>query len=209
MAPPPGNGAEQVESARLWHGRHRCGRQHRKDETMPGGKGAGPRVSRMLEARSVPGCRFVVVDDAHASGGEPLYELSGFSTVGLYGALIDRVAMEVGVDARLIRAIMYMETTHGYYDRLVSWANKNNSVLPMNVNVTYWGDVFGSRDDLKDPYKNIRAGAEMLFRIRANLPAGASVAQIATLYNNINAHVVSRYGARVQKIYGQQPWVKK
>ena len=79
----------------------------------------------------------------------------------------------------------------------------------MNVNVAYWGDTFGTRKELQRPYENIRAGGMILQRIIANLPANASVSQIATLYNNINASKVSNYGARVQKIYEAKPWVKK
>ena len=49
----------------------------------------------------------------------------------------------------------------------------------------------------------------MLFRIRNYLPPGSPVSHVATLYNNINAQQVSEYGARVQKIYETQPWLKK
>jgi hypothetical protein len=58
---------------------------------------------------------------------------------------------------------------------------------------------------MKDPEKNIRAGVEMIDRIKANLP-GASIEAIATLYNNINARSVSNYGMRVKQIYAEQPW---
>ena len=79
----------------------------------------------------------------------------------------------------------------------------------MNVNVQYWGDTFGSRKDLLKPYENIKAGAEILRRIIANLPKDASINQIASLYQNINATAVSNYGARVQKIYESKPWIKQ
>jgi hypothetical protein len=117
------------------------------------------------------------------------------------------VAQETGVPGRLIRAIMYIETTHGYYDAPLALIGENKSILPMNVNVDYWGDAFGSRAALNDPYENIRAGAEILRRIIANLPREASVRQIATLYNNINAESVTDYGARVDEIHAQQPWL--
>lgn len=41
------------------------------------------------------------------------------------------------------------------------------------------------------------------------MPANASVEEIATLYNNINAKKVSEYGARVKAIYDEKPWVVK
>ncbi len=153
-------------------------------------------------------CKFVVLDNQNANGAEPLYEISAFSSVLRYSAQIDRVAQEVGIEPRLIRAIMYMETTHGYYDAPLSLIGENKSILPMNVNVEYWGSVFGDRKAMNDPYKNIKAGAEILKRIISNLPPAASIRQIATLYNNINAHTVNNYGARVEKIYAAQPWLK-
>lgn len=160
-------------------------------------------------AKDQTGCRFVVKENARASGAEPIYELSAFSEVSRHSATIDRVSKETGVEARLIRAIMYVETTHGYYDAPLSWFDKNKSILPMNINVDYWGSSFGSRKDLQDPYNNITAGAKMLSRIQANLPRDAPVSHVATLYNNINATQVSDYGLRVSKVYDSEPWKKR
>jgi hypothetical protein len=150
---------------------------------------------------------FFVADNPTASGEQPFYELPTMSPVNSYSTLIDKIAVEKNVDARLIKAIMYMETTHGYYDAPLSLVGKNKSILPMNINVEYWGDTFGSREDLLNPEKNIRAGAEMINRIEANLPPGAPIEKIATLYNHINAGCVNNYGARVRKIYDDQPWL--
>ena len=119
------------------------------------------------------------------------------------------MAKEKGVDANLVKAIMYMETTHVYYDAILELFNKNKSILPMNINVDYWGSTFGSREELKNPEKNIEAGVEIVDRIKKLLPANASVEEIATLYNNINAKKVSEYGARVKAIYDEKPWVVK
>lgn len=131
-----------------------------------------------------------------------------FSDVNRYSSLIDKVASESGVDALLIRSIMYMETTHGYYDAPLSLIGQNKSILPMNVNVEYWGTIFGDRKALLELYVNIKAGAEILKRIISNLPQDASIRQIATLYNNINATFVNNYGARVERIYKSQPWLR-
>ena len=158
--------------------------------------------------QSLTSCRFVVSENRKADGSEPFYELASASEVDRHSALIDFAAKKTGVDGRLIRAIMYMETTHGYYDAPLSWVGKNKSILPMNINAAYWGTTFGSRTDLEKPAENIMAGAEMLKRIIANLPKGASVREIATLYNNLNATTVSSYGARVESIYKAEPWKK-
>lgn len=155
-----------------------------------------------------PSCFFVLSGNAKASGAEPIYELAAFSEVNRHSALIGKIANETGVDARLISAIMYMETTHGYYDAPLALFGKNKSILPMNINVEYWGNAFGDRAALSKPEANIRAGATLLGRIQAHLPANAPVSHTATLYNKINAHQVSDYGMRVQAIYGSQPWLK-
>jgi hypothetical protein len=168
---------------------------------------AGSRKAAMINP--ISGCQFVLGGNAAVKGDEPVYELSAFSAVNRHAALIARVGREMRVDPRLISAIMYMETTHGYYDAPLSWFGQNKSILPMNINVEYWGSTFGTRESLKDPETNIRAGTEMIFRIQNYLPLGAPVSHVATLYNNINASQVNEYGARVQKIYETQPWVKK
>lgn len=159
--------------------------------------------------KNIKTCQFKVSPNSKADGSEPIYELSAFSAVAKNAADIDRVAKETGVDATLIRAIMYMETTHGYYDAPLSFFGANKSILPMNVNVEYWGDTFGTREDLHKPYENIKAGATILKRIIANLPKGSDIEQIASLYQNINATIVSNYGARVRKIYDSKPWASK
>lgn len=150
---------------------------------------------------------FTVSDNPNANGDAPFYESVKYSQVNTYSAIIEKVAAEKNVDPRLVKAIMYMETTHGYYDALISWTGRNKSILPMNINVEYWGNTFGTRQELQDPEKNIRAGVEMIYRIQANMP-GKPIEKIATLYNNINAVMVSNYGMRVKKIYQEQPWLK-
>ncbi len=148
----------------------------------------------------------MVTGNPKASGDAPWYEASSQSMVDTYSGYIDIAAFESKVEPRLIRAIMFMETTHGYYDAPLDLIGKNKSIRPMNLNVDYWGDTFGTREEMKDPLKNIRAGAEMLRRIISNMPPGSSIEQIATLYNNINATTVNNYGMRVKKIYDDKPW---
>ena len=103
---------------------------------------------------------------------------------------------------------MYLETTHGYYDKIISPFNLNDSILPMNINTTFWGDTFGTRNSLKEPYNNIKAGALLIKGIEISLDPNTSIAKIASLYNNLKATKVSDYGARVAKIYEEKPWEK-
>ena len=152
------------------------------------------------------GCSFKLSANPNANGEAPGYEIGAFSTVNEYSDFIDDIAPNLGVDANLIKSIMYMETTHGYYDSAISWTGLNKSLLPMNINVSYWGDAFGTREMLSDPYMNIIMGASMIRSIQANLPGTATVSRIGTLYNNVNATQVSDYGARVSSIYRNRSW---
>ena len=168
-------------------------RMHPKEDAQKG-------PSRKQCVLNGGGCNFSVAENPNADGSAPLYEIGGFSPVDDYALTIEMSASAFGVDPKLISSIMYMETTHGYYDALLSPFGLNKSILPMNINVNYWGDAFGSREFLSNPHHNIWAGAKMLSSIQANMP-NASVAQMATVYNNVNATRVSDYGARVSAIY--------
>ena len=141
-----------------------------------------------------------------ANGSKPFYEISAFSKVQEYDSYIIIASGRYAINPNVLRAIMYMETTHGYYDAPFNLLGINQSILPMNVNVEYWGDTFGSRSELSDPYKNILAGADLIHRIQKNMRYPYSIDQLATLYNNINAHKINNYGARVKNIYYNKSW---
>ena len=128
------------------------------------------------------------------------------SGVSGWGKQIEAAATLAGVDPDLLRSVLYVETTHGYYDAPLDWIGINKSIRPSNINVDYWGDMFGTRAQLHNLDVNIQAGANMLGLIQLNVAPGASVADIATLYNNINAVQVSNYGARVQAVYDAKLW---
>ena len=103
---------------------------------------------------------------------------------------------------------MYVETTHGWYDTIPDLMGVNKSILPMNVNVQYWGDTFSvTRKSLHDPFTNIITGASIIRGIQQNLPPNSSVPEVATLYNNLRALKVSDYGARVEHVYSTRPWL--
>jgi Transglycosylase SLT domain len=99
-----------------------------------------------------------------------------------------------------------LETTQGPYDREDFGFEK--TIHPMNVDAEYWKDLGFSREDLRDPEKNIQAGVKFLKRIQDRMP-NASVAKVATIYNNLGARKVSDYGARVEQILKEKPWKKR
>ena len=111
-----------------------------------------------------------------------------------------------GVDPDLARAIMYMETTHGYYDVILATVDKNKSILPMNINQSYWGAMFGTRASLKDEKFNIDQGVRILSYLQKYTTGDYNISKIATLYNDLSATSVNDYGRRVLSIYRDKPW---
>jgi len=156
------------------------------------------------------GFNFTPAENSAANSEKSPYEFSSFSEVAKNNNLIDSLSKKHNVDSDLVKAIMYMETTRGQYDRIIAPLDLNKTVRPMNVNTVYWGNTFGTRKELKtNPAKNIEAGIKMLKSIINNVQPNATIAQIATLYNSINATKVNDYGARVQEIYDKKLWEQK
>lgn len=166
---------------------------------------ATPPRTYMLDPNAMPGFRIKLAPNPDASGERPRGEIPGFSGVKKYDRYIVEAARRRGVDPDIVRAILYMETTHGWYDTVPGVLGLNKSILPMNVNQKYWGNAFGTREELQRPDHNIDQGTRMIAQIQKAMP-GASVAEIATVYNNINATRVEGYGARVQSIFEERPW---
>jgi hypothetical protein len=173
--------------------------------------GARPEAAPALSRREIiagggSAGQISIADNPQANGGKPAYELPGLQAVTDNERFIAASARKHGVDADLMRAIVWVESTHGYYDAILSPFDLNKSILPMNINTQYWGNTWGTRDDLRNPSLNIDAGARILKSISTAMPR-ASVAARATIYNNVNATRVSDYGMRVQEVYTQKPWV--
>jgi soluble lytic murein transglycosylase-like protein len=171
-------------------------RKRKRDEAIVAGEGGS----------------FSAAPNANANPNAPWYEYLARSNVRDYAGHIEQVAKEEGIDPDLIRAVMFMETTHGNYGGLGPMADalgRSDTILPMNMNVRYWGNNFGSRAELNDPLNNIRGGARMLKNIIGNFESPASIATIGTLYNDSNATRVSDYGARLDSIYKTRPWERE
>jgi len=141
-----------------------------------------------------------------ANGQHPFNEDATASRAGELEPYILKASKKYHVDANLIRAIIYMETTHGWYDAPLRPFDLDKSILPMNINTNYWGTIWGTRAELRDPARNIDGGTRMLKAILTAMPH-ATVAKVATIYNDSNASMVNDYGARVDRIYRQRPWL--
>jgi hypothetical protein len=167
-------------------------------------------AARRTYVKNGAGAIFKIDGNPSANSTAPLFEINAFNSVNKYASAIDTAAKKWHVEPDLIRSVMYMEQTHGYYDALLEPFDMNHTILPMNVHDTLWGNFVGTRKQLLDPAYNIDAGAKILASIQANLaPEDTTVDKIATLYNKLGATQVTDYGARVNAIYTAKPWIQK
>lgn len=142
---------------------------------------------------------FVVGGNVTATASAPLVEISAFSAVSENADYVRSSSAKFAVPESLVKSIMYLETTHGWYDAPLNWMEVNKSIRPMNVNAAYWNELF-LRDYLNDVQNNVDAGTFLLKRILERVPS-REIAKVATLYNTINAQSVNDYGARVALIH--------
>lgn len=132
---------------------------------------------------------------------------AGIAAVRKYDDLIREEAKREGIDPDLVRAIMYIEESHGWYGVPLEPFGIAKSLMPMNIRPKFWGSLSPDHPDLKDPAANIHAGIVLLKRITERLDS-PTIAKIATLYNSLSADSVSDYGRRVAEIYETKPWIR-
>lgn len=149
---------------------------------------------------------FPISDNPNAASSPPFYQLGLMSAVSKYDDHIQAAAASYGVDVDLVRSIMYLETTHGYYDKVLEPFDKNTSILPMNVQTPRWDSLGTSRAALKNPESNIDIGVKLISRIEARI-LDATPAKVGTLYNSLSQERVSDYGGRLSYYYSAKPWL--
>ncbi len=106
--------------------------------------------------------KFKIEKNFEASPNKPLFELHSQNKVSDYEGIIDQMARKHKVDPDLVKATMYMETTHGWYEAPKRVIDKNETLLPMNIHAKYWEGLGYSRSELKNPEKNIEAGVRII-----------------------------------------------
>jgi hypothetical protein len=52
----------------------------------------------------------------------------------------------------LIRSVMYVETTHGWYEAALRLTGINRTILPMNIHASYWSGLGFSTAQLRNPH---------------------------------------------------------
>ncbi|MDC5868805.1 hypothetical protein OPW39_08190 [Vibrio europaeus] len=171
---------------------------------------------------------FEISDNPNAKADAPLIEFDFFDEVDINETVIDAIANQVSVDPRLLKAIIYMESTHGWYDRanlalkealkglgqvyLSTLVPRSKSYRPMNLYYAEWKSLcedlgISERDLIESPEKNIYLGATLLKRIQVRIE-NPNVEKIASIYNFLGAELVTDYGARVGVIYREELWKK-
>ena len=144
------------------------------------------------------------VDESNVDSSEPLNEIASFDEVEANKENIAKYSKLFGLDPDFIRAIIYMETTHGWYDRL---SFRKKSIRPMNVHTEFWKELGTTETKLRNPALNIEFGCKILCRIK-NRIKGNSIRKIASVYNFLGSERVTEYGARVEEIFKQRLWLK-
>jgi soluble lytic murein transglycosylase-like protein len=163
-------------------------------------------VDRMAAILSDSPAQFVVADSSARANPTPKHYIQYFEQVSKNANHIATAAARHNVDPDLVRAVIWMESTHGYYDVFTGLIMKPKSILPMNVYSDYWTGFKVTREGLKDPALNIDTGTKILARIQARL-TDPSIAKIATLYGGLAAQKVTEYGKTVEYYYQTKPWL--
>jgi hypothetical protein len=169
---------------------------------------SAPTLNTIKERRdsimaNIPGVFVVNEDPTGKPTPAPWYSMEAFEEVSANLEQIGVLAQRYRLDPDFVKAIVWIETTHGYYDRLDPW---NKTIRPMNVHTKLWSDLGISREDMKKSPLNIAAGVHILAAIWERT-ADPTVAKVATLYNQLGATSVSAYGKTVEQYMKQRPWL--
>jgi hypothetical protein len=153
---------------------------------------------------NTPGRIVIEEDSAAQAKTDPFYAISSYEEVTENTKLIKLAASRYGLNENFLKAIVYIESTHGWYDRLEGSHNK--TIRPMNVHDELWSGMGIDRKTLLDKQYNIMAGAHLLWALweRVEDPSYEKVAQ---LYNQLGATKVGRYGKTVDRYRRERPWL--
>ncbi|MEZ8029972.1 hypothetical protein [Enterovibrio norvegicus] len=150
---------------------------------------------------------FEIVENPKADSSAPIYRLDRFDEVDGNEIIYEEAAREMGLDPDFVKAIAYIESTQGYYDRIHP---KNTSFRPMNVQSKTWGKLaeelgYKPSDIETHITANVRTGALLLKRIWVRVPS-PTVSKVASIYIFLGRETVNDYGARVELIYREKTW---
>jgi hypothetical protein len=132
-------------------------------------------------------CTFNVADNPAARAyPDPVWSLHFTEEVSANTVFIEDEARRLSLDPDFVKAIVWLETTHGWYDRA---KKEPDTIRPMNVHRSAWKEMsYPGKGTLNfnDVQDNIRAGVYILSELwkRVEQP---SIERVATLYNSLGA----------------------
>jgi soluble lytic murein transglycosylase-like protein len=153
---------------------------------------------------NTPGVFVVEPNPAAKSYPNPLYAISAFEEVSENRTNLEKMAFRYQLNPDFVKAIAWMESTHGWYDRMQP---NNKTIRPMNVHETLWNGLGIDRNTLKDHTLNVAAGVHILAAIWQRT-ADATPEKVATLYNQLGATKVTGYGKTVAYYMAHKPWIR-
>ena len=124
--------------------------------------------------------------------------------------IIDKNAQTNNINHnRLIRSIIYLETTHGYYDAINPM---NKSFRPMNVNYDYWKEWINKMGYTKEQVKNnkeinIKIGYALVIKILERIQ-NPTIEKVGSIYNVLGKEKISSYGKVLKYYYDNESWLK-
>jgi len=129
----------------------------------------------------------------------PWYYARSAELVTKENLFIDLETEFKSIDPDLVRAIVWMESTHGYYDYV--WPLKK-TFLPMNIDKKYWEHL---GYDVENPSENIGAGVRLLEELWSRTE-NPTIEKVASLYNRLGTDEITPYGKTVAYFYRTKPW---
>lgn len=154
---------------------------------------------------NLPGLIDVADNPGVEANPHPWYARPKEEQVMQHDMLIEEAAARHELDPDLVKAVVWIETTHGWYDALTGVIKPPKTLRPMNVHVEFWKDLGVTREQLTDPRTNIEAGTYILASIAERL-VDPTPEKIFTLYNNLHADAVSTYGKTAAYYFVTKPW---
>ena len=166
-----------------------------------------------------------VIDDNTKDKGHPTplaFDAFGRNAVNSHNEIIEKIGKELNVKSDLIRAIIFVENSHGYYGVPLEGFDENTTkltgfdpslsktILPMNINPDTWSSLGITRETARDPEANIQAGAKLIGEIWNRLES-PSVRKVAALWQFIGAEhtdnaQIRNFVARVGRAFIDKPW---
>jgi hypothetical protein len=151
---------------------------------------------------NTPGVFVVEPNPGAMAHPNPIYAIGFLEEVTINRSVIDALAGRYDLDPDFVRAIVWIESTHGWYDRFTF---RNHTLRPMNVHDTLWSQLGVDRKALTDRKLNIAAGVHILAAIWERT-LDPTVEKVATLYNQLGATQVNNYGKTVAQYMVHKPW---